>query len=439
MAHVVLVTSDLAGRVHITEALGRRLRAAGHRATVASPAGTGREGARSPDLVRMASMPQRAPAARFDQIRHVRRRRAAAVRSMSPDTWTRQLASLDPDLVLIDIELAELIVASVPELRNVALWTSMMSLWKRPGLPPLHTGIIPGSGWRGSALGIEAAWLEFRVGKWIGNTRRRLERAGVDRISVLRTLAAQTGFPFDEEARLYDWLVPCTFRTMPVLSFNALEMEFPHVPASNCRYVGPVVDRRSRPPGEETETSSRLADLVARRRRGEADALIYCSFGAWHKGDDAGFIRRVAAAVAPRHEWVLVVGLGGRLDPDGFGPMPPNVHLFRWAPQLEVLGAADLAIHHGGIGSVNECVASGVPMVVYPFRFLDQYGNAARVAYHGLGEVGDRQAEAAEAIQGRIQRVLADRAVEARVAGMAATVAAYERSNRGVAAIEELL
>lgn len=439
MAHIVIVTSDLAGRVHVSEALGRRLRAVGHRATVASPAGTGRERTRGPDLVRMAPMPQPAPAARFDQIRRVRRRRAAALRSMSPETWTRQLASLDPDLVLIDIELAELIVAAAPALRNVALWTSMMSVWKRPGLPPLHTGIVPGSGWRGSALGMESAWLEFRVGKWIGNLRRRFQRAGVDRISVLRALAAQTGFPFDDEARLYDWLVPCTFRTMPVLSFNALEMEFPHLPAPNCRYVGPLFDEGQRLPNAEAEASSRLADLATRRRRGESSALIYCSFGAWHKGDDVRFLRRVVSAVAPRSDWDLVVGLGDRLGTDALGPVPPNVHLFRWAPQLEVLRTADLAIHHAGIGTVNECVASGVPMVVYPFRFLDQHGNAARVAYHGLGEVGDRHSEASGAIRNRIQRVLTDPAIRARAANMAAVVAAYDRTNRSIVAVEELL
>jgi UDP:flavonoid glycosyltransferase YjiC (YdhE family) len=113
--------------------------------------------------------------------------------------------------------------------------------------------------------------------------------------------------------------------------------------------------------------------------------------------------------------------------------------VFEWAPQLEVLHHADVVIHHGGISSVNESILAGVPMVVYPFTFLDQPGNAARVRFHGLGEVGDRSKESAAVIRERIIRVLSDRSYADSVTRMRAVFENYEVEGVLVAEVESLL
>jgi len=64
--------------------------------------------------------------------------------------------------------------------------------------------------------------------------------------------------------------------------------------------------------------------------------------------------------------------------------VPPNVLVLRHAPQLKMLRRARVMISHGGANSVKEALHHGVPLVVLPFD-MDQPGNAARVAFHGVG------------------------------------------------------
>ncbi len=143
--------------------------------------------------------------------------------------------------------------------------------------------------------------------------------------------------------------------------------------------------------------------------------------------------------MADRPDWDVVVGLGSRLDPSDLGPIPGNAHPLRWAPQLEILAQADCAIHHGGISTINECIAHGVPMVLYPFDFMDQPGNAARVSYHGIGDVGDRDQDSAATIRQRIERLLADPDVAVRLAALGQALAAHDASGTAVAYIERAL
>src|SRR5580692_4466296 len=55
-----------------------------------------------------------------------------------------------------------------------------------------------------------------------------------------------------------------------------------------------------------------------------------------------------------------------------------NVTVFKWAPQVEVLQLSAIAIIHGGLGTVKECIYHGVPMIVLPDGY-DQPANAARI------------------------------------------------------------
>jgi len=455
VARILLVTSEMAGRINVTCELAHRLRTAGHEPTIACPVDIsariaelgmtftriGAAASRHPDSADPPSRITGRLAAflrRLGGLRHLAANRTARVDALEPEGLVASMRTLAPDLALIDIELPVPVMAAWAAGVPVVLWTTMLSVWRRPGLPPLGSAITPGVGRSGSRIGIALAWLRFRTWKWLRMQRLRITRMGTDQISVLRRVAARTGFPFDEETARYEWLLPFTYRTLPVLSFNAFELEFPHDPQPTCRYVGPVLNpRRRTTPDPDIDRS--LEAIYGRRSADPSRRLIYCAFGAWHKGDDRDFVRRVIEAVATRPDWDLVAGLGDRIDPSSLGEVPGNVHLLRWAPQLEVLGNADVAIHHAGIGSVNECIASGVPMVLYPFDFLDQPGNAARVAFHGIGEVGDRRSDSADVIRERLERMLGDGDVRRRVEQMRTVLLGYETDNRALDEIERLL
>jgi UDP:flavonoid glycosyltransferase YjiC (YdhE family) len=420
MRNIVVITSETAGRVAICGELARRLEGEGYRVIVGCLADISESSARlGREFVRLQAG-------------------RAAGSEVSVAELAEQLASLRADLFLVDIELASVVIAASTTDARIALWTSLFSVFKRPGIPPLHTSIVPGRGWRGGRIGIEWAWFRFRIGRWLGRQRRRIRSRGADRISLLRAAAVATGFPFDREAMLDQWLVPFTYRSLPILAFNTRELEFPHDPYPTVRYVGPILSspHSADQPGDVRQ---RLADLYDRREQGDSSALIYCSFGAWHKGDDTSFLRRVIDAVAAEPTWDVVLGLGGRMDPALLGEVPANVHLFGWAPQREVISRSDAAIHHAGVTSVNECVASGVPMVLYPFEFLDQRGNAARIAFHGLGVVGDRSRDSASTIRERVRRVLSDEAFRESGRRMRECTVRDQEENVAVKAVVALL
>ena len=62
----------------------------------------------------------------------------------------------------------------------------------------------------------------------------------------------------------------------------------------------------------------------------------------------------------------MVVATGEWVEPEALGPVPDNVILRPWVPQLEMLARADVFGTHGGMNSTMEALASAVPLVVVP-------------------------------------------------------------------------
>ena len=448
MAHVALITSEMAGRIQISCELGRRLEAAGHTVVVGCPAPIRdrviASGIRYLDIE--APTPPDSPSSRkpgaagrilglFARLRTVRTTahlQHARARLLGVDEFVTAMEKSRPDMVLIDLELGGHHLAAQSLGLTTAGWTSMLSVWKRPGLPPLGSAIVPGTGLSGTSLGIQWAWLTLRARRWFTDLRLRLTRVGEDRISVLRRVAHDFGVDFRGFADRWQWLVPFVPRRLPVLVFNTRRLELPHEALPWVHYVGPVIGPR---PGQDLGL---VADLVEARQTGKTEALIYASFGAWDKGDDTEFLHHLVEVARLRPSWEIIVGLGGRKNPSEFRDVPSNLHLLGWAPQTAILDHTDVAIHHAGISSVNECIRAGVPMVVYPFDFLDQPGNASRIQFHGLGVRGDRDADGPKEVVRHVEDVLAGYFRE-NVIRMAAEARELDEAGAAVATAAELL
>jgi len=82
----------------------------------------------------------------------------------------------------------------------------------------------------------------------------------------------------------------------------------------------------------------------------------------------------------------LVIALGGSGRAQSLTKLPANAIVADYAPQCELLKRASLAITHGGLNSVMEALAAGVPPLAIPITG-DQFGVAARIAYTGVGEI----------------------------------------------------
>ena len=192
-------------------------------------------------------------------------------------------------------------------------------------------------------------------------------------------------------------------------------------------YIGAGVDMRRR------EASRPWRELANGR------ALVYCSLGsqcALKREESAGLFRAVLQAFAMRPDWFLVLSTGGALGADALGPIPSNVRVFDWVPQMDVLTSASVMINHGGIGTVKECILSRVPMVVFPLM-RDQFDCADRVTRLGLGVSSSMEDASPEVVQAIIARVLGSDEIRGNIDRMASAFLDEDSLSVAAAVVEE--
>ena len=216
---------------------------------------------------------------------------------------------------------------------------------REPSVPPPYVGWRHDPSERGMRRNLGgwrvADFLMRRVGDGIERNARRL------------------GLP--PRRRLEDCLSP-----MLQISQMVRGLDFPRsrLPAG-FHYTGPF-----------RATSPDAFDLAP----GDGRPLVYCTLGTL-QGSRSGLFRKVAHACT-KLDLRLVISQGnrGRLKP---GDLPGNPLVYDWVPQEAVLAQADLVVCHGGMNSVLEPLAAGLPMVVMPLAF-EQSAIAARLDYAGV-------------------------------------------------------
>ena len=108
---------------------------------------------------------------------------------------------------------------------------------------------------------------------------------------------------------------------------------------------------------------------------------VLITVGTLATGLAADFYQRAAAAVAPLDATVQAIIAG----PPELVPDPPgNVLLVPTVPMLALLPRLDAVISHGGMNTVSETLAHGLPLVIAPIRH-DQPVVASQVARAGAG------------------------------------------------------
>jgi len=92
--------------------------------------------------------------------------------------------------------------------------------------------------------------------------------------------------------------------------------------------------------------------------------------------------------------------------------LPANVLHVDYAPLTTLLPRAAALVHTGGIGTLSQGLAAGVPQVIRPMVH-DQYDNASRAVALGVAEEIDRRRFNGAALAGALDRLLTDPAVAA--------------------------
>jgi len=456
---VAMVLNTITSTVNSSLEVARRLTAAGHTVTLISHGDIGP----TADANGLRSVRLTADQKAFDSVRaalDVLRHGSvgARIRSAVKLPWTvrsarsltaqateltEAICTLEPDVVLIDIEAHLAVVASARFAVPVALMTSYFGLAQRPGVPPTDSWLGPDD-----QRAIDAAWDDQHVAARRAARARRWSRLGmIDRFgpisystssrTALSTIARSSGFDLSTSTDVDQWLRPHGYVGIPVMSANLEELEFGSGGQPPWTYVGPMV-RAARVDVDSDDHAALAWQQVRTRLTEEPDrAIVYCSLGSYW-ASDMRLLESIIAAAAQRPAIELVVGLGRRGDVTKFSDVAPNVHILRWAPQVEILGTAQAAIIHGGNAGLNECVWFGVPMLVCSTGHLDQNGVAARVAHHGIGVACDGQTATADEIGALLDRVLADDTIRERVRALSATARLPERVDAVIDFVEDV-
>jgi len=134
-------------------------------------------------------------------------------------------------------------------------------------------------------------------------------------------------------------------------------------------------------------------------------------------------VLRGAVLETAAHDVDVLVAVGPKGDPALLGELPPNVRLERFVPQASVFEHVDLAVHHGGAGTMLGAYAAGLPQLVLP-QGADQFFNAAAVRRAGAGLTLTNEEQTPGAISAAVERLLADGPERAAAQAIAKDIAA---------------
>lgn len=167
--------------------------------------------------------------------------------------------------------------------------------------------------------------------------------------------------------------------------------------------------------------ATRGGDALAPLADGLGSRIVYVTFGTVSNRAPA-FTEAVAGAADAAEDVVVTVGPNG--DPEAFGALPSNVHMYRYIPQTALLARCAAVISHSGSGTLLGALSAGVPQLCLP-QGADQFENAKYASQVGAALAlmpGEVSRSSVAAALGRIlsEPAFADsaHAVAGEIAGM---------------------
>jgi MGT family glycosyltransferase len=148
----------------------------------------------------------------------------------------------------------------------------------------------------------------------------------------------------------------------------------------------------------------------------DARPLLYISLGTL-VNDRLAFYRRCLAVFGDQ-PWQVVLSLGERVTQEALGPLPSNVIVRPYVPQLALLQRARVFLTHGGTNSVMEALTFAVPLVVVA-RTPEHTITGRQVAKLGLGLTIEEDEPPARALLDAVTTVGSDAGIQNNVERMA--------------------
>lgn len=339
------------------------------------------------------------------------------------------LDAVDPHLVLTEAEEHRDIRLLVGAGRTVLLFEDLYSTRPGPDVPfPARSHQVPNGSWR-SRVRARSRWQRFFA---VEAVRRRAEAwwvRGHDWSSTIERLATDA---FDPGSTSRRYLQFYDYTTLPRLRTIATELAFAGEPQPVVP-IGPIVDLDRAPGDVDDRFAARWTDVTAARAAGAR--VVYISLGTFLSGLRE-LTSTVIEAVSSIDGVEAVVSVGRDADLWRDADLPPNVAVFASVPQLEVLAACDAVVSTGGLNTGHEALWFGVPVLNLPVAGVDTPGNAARLAYHGVGSRLTPDDITVTTVGERVRSLLDDETYRDAAARIATALHRYCPIDDAVAAIE---
>src|SRR5262249_43166431 len=255
-------------------------------------------------------------------------------------------------------------------------------------------------------------WARFR--NWMANTASEVSFSG-----LVKTI--------NEQRRAWG--------IAPINGFNGLNSALTQVAQLPAALELPG---RRLPPGFHhtgpwTDAEARAPVDFPWERIDRSRPLVYASMGTLQNRVLRTF-RMIAEACAGQ-DLQLVISLGSGQDPELLANLPGDPVVVGYAPQLDLIRDSALTISHGGLNTVLESLACGVPMVVLPVTY-DQPGVGARVEWTGVGRSIPVARLTFDRLRAAIRTVLGDPAYRVRAGQLQSSIETADGLNRAAELIE---
>ena len=129
---------------------------------------------------------------------------------------------------------------------------------------------------------------------------------------------------------------------------------------------------------DESDRRQELSPALERFLSGGTPPIVFTP-GSANQQADAFFREAVGATEQLGRRALLLTQYPSQLP-----PLPPGIHHESYVPFSSVLSRCGAFVHHGGIGSLAQGLAAGIPQLTMPMGF-DQPDNATRLARLGVG------------------------------------------------------
>jgi hypothetical protein len=188
----------------------------------------------------------------------------------------------------------------------------------------------------------------------------------------------------------------------------------------NHAFIGPLI------PGDEFPLPAEITAIPRDK------PLIYFAMGSSGKPEIVAKILESFAGAPYR----VIAPVRFQLEQVPGVRVPPNVLVTNWVPAVQVNKMADLAVIHGGIGTVMAAALAGKPVVGVGMQ-MEQVANLACLERLGFAIRVGKSRNPSRQVQAAIRKLLHDEQAKAKAAEFAKVVAEWKGPERAVEVLLE--